>query len=201
MQIPKTCPNCKGTKALLYFDAVYYYVVCDRCGMSGARSMTEEDAVTIWNERGETTFTYEVVQDSSKLVRVLSCDAQRVSKRFPINLPVVITLSHPSGKKVTGIMRNISPYGAFLQLKGGNLSDLPSSVEELTEKRVYVYYKNPVASSEEGEAPKNPIQQIELLPRHMLQETKVIGVGGSFKSPNAAQLESINTLVEYARNR
>ncbi|MCG8531837.1 MAG: PilZ domain-containing protein [Desulfovibrionales bacterium] len=195
---PKICPNCKGTKALLYFDAVYYYIVCERCGMSGARSLTEDDAITLWNSHSETTFTYEKKHGTSTLQRILPCETQRNSRRFPVNIPVVITLTNPHGKKVTGLMRNISPYGAFLRLQGHGLDALPHSVEELTTKRVFVYYKNPLPPS----APKKqrlPLRQLELLPRHMLFDHTNIGVGGCFKSPNASQLRSIQALVDYAR--
>ncbi|WP_290918779.1 Lar family restriction alleviation protein [Halodesulfovibrio sp.] len=207
MLIPKICPNCNGSRTLLYFDAVYYYVVCDQCGMAGARALTEDEALTLWNERGNTSFTYEVVQDSSKLVRAMQCDTQRASKRYPINLPVVLTLSRPTGKKITGVMRNVSYYGAFLQLKGGNVSYIPTSTEALAEQRMFLYYKNPplkhkrdsgdLATSPES----NPIQQIELIPKHMLQTSQSVGVGGCFKSPNAQQLESVQGLVDFARNR
>lgn len=207
MLIPKICPNCNGSRTLLYLDAIYYYVVCDQCGMSGARALTEEEALSLWNEHGDTAFTYEVVQDSSKLVRVMQCDSQRISKRYSINLPVVLTLSRPNGKKITGVMRNVSHYGAFLQLKGGNVSAIPTSAEELAEQRMFLYYKNPVVKKldENGEsvAPvePNPIQQIELIPKHMLQTSQVVGVGGCFKSPNAEQLESVQGLVEFARGQ
>ncbi|SIO38731.1 Lar family restriction alleviation protein [Halodesulfovibrio marinisediminis] len=207
MQIPKICPNCNGSRTLLYFDAIYYYVACEQCGMTGARALSEEEALSLWNERGDTAFTYEVVQDSDKLVRILQCDTQRVSKRYPINLPIVLTLSRPNGKKITGVMRNVSFYGAFLQLKGGNMSAIPASTEELAEQRMFVYYKNPVVKqlNEKGEfvAPveSNPIQQIELIPKHMLQTSQVVGVGGCFKSPNAEQLKSVQGLVEFARGQ
>lgn len=207
MLIPKICPNCNGSRTLLYFDAIYYYVVCDQCGMTGARALSEDEALALWNERGSTTFTYEVVQDSNKLVRVMSCDVQRISKRYPINLPVVLTLSQPNGKKITGLMRNVSPYGAFLQLKGGNLSTIPSTAEELAEQRMFLYYKNPVVKpmdeSDEASTPSesNPIQQIEIIPKHMLQTSQVVGVGGCFRSPNADQLKSVQHLVEFARSR
>lgn len=207
MLIPKICPNCNGSRTLLYLDAIYYYVVCDQCGMTGARALSEEEALALWNERGSTTFTYEIVQDSNKLVRVMPCDTQRISKRYPINLPVVLTLSQPNGKKITGVMRNVSHYGAFLQLKGGDVNAIPSSAEELAEQRMYLYYKNPVlkrtGDDEESVAPpeSNPIQQIELIPKHMLQTSQVVGVGGSFKSPNAEQLKSVQHLVDFARGQ
>ena len=207
MQLPRICPNCSGSKVLLYFDSVYFYLVCDRCGMSGARALGEEDAVDEWNERGDTTFTYEVVQDTSKLVRTFSCESQRASERFAINLPVVIALSSPTGRKVTGVMRNISLYGAFLHLRGGNLSEIPNTVEELSEKRMYMYYKNPPVPSENGESEAdgqrraNTIQQVEFVPRHLLQHSQIIGIGGNFKSPNSQQLESVEELVKFARSK
>ena len=207
MQLPTICPNCSGSKVLLYFDSVYFYLVCDRCGMSGSRALSEEDAVNVWNERGDTTFTYEVVQDTSKLVKTLSCESQRASERFAINWPVVIALSSPTGRKVTGVMRNISPYGAFLHLRGGNLSEIPNTVEELSEKRMYMYYKNPPVPSENGESEAgenklaNTIQQVELVPRHLLQNSQIIGIGGNFKSPNSEQLESVEGLVKFARSK
>lgn len=207
MLIPKICPNCNGSRTLLYFDAIYYYVVCDQCGMTGARALSEDEALALWNERGSTTFTYEVVQDSNKLVRVMPCDTQRESKRYPINLPVVLTLAQPNGKKITGVMRNVSHYGAFLQLKGGNVSAIPSSTEDLAELRMFLYYKNPIVkrADENGEAvaplESNPIQQIELIPKHMMQTSQVVGVGGCFKSPSAEQLTSVQHLVDFARGR
>ncbi|MEZ6854790.1 Lar family restriction alleviation protein [Halodesulfovibrio aestuarii] len=207
MLIPKICPNCNGSRALLYFDAIYYYVVCDQCGMTGARALNEEEALVLWNERSSTSFTYEVVQDSNKLVRVMSCDTQRECKRYPINLPVVLTLFQPNGKKITGVMHNVSYYGAFLQLRGGHVSAIPSSTEELSRLRMFLYYKNPIVkqTDENGSVvaspESNPIQQIEFIPKHMMQSSQVVGVGGCFKSPNGEQLQSVQHLVEFARGR
>lgn len=207
MMIPKVCPNCGGKKGLLYADAIYFFVVCGRCGMSGARALSQRGAVSLWNERGSTAFTYEAVQENAQLVRIMKCDAQRTSKRYPTNLPVVLTLFRPTGKKVTGVMRNVSPHGAFLQFKGGIANAMLRSMEDLLGERMFLYFKRPVVKSadENGETKQTqetpPIQQLEFIPKHFVQSSEVVGVGGNFKSPDAEQLSSIQTLLDFARNR
>lgn len=122
---PVPCTSCSGESTVMAFDGIFYFLVCEKCRKIGPSAESEQGAVEMWNASGDSLFFYGATPPGTKLVRRIPCSERRDSARYTITLPFLMSVGAPTGPTVTGRIRNVSLYGAYLELNGGELSAVP----------------------------------------------------------------------------
>ncbi len=190
------CTGCGGRSVLLQYDGVYYFVSCEQCQKATLRGGSPQEALDMWNNDSSTMFTFGEDLRRSRILKRLECNGRR-DERIVLELPVVISVGGPRGRRVTGNMRNVSHYGAFLELTGGDMSAIPVDMGEFSEQESYVFFKLPKALKDEGPM---GVQMLRFSPRHMYQRREVLGVGGCFVQLKREQMDMLVTLVRHAQD-
>lgn len=196
MELPKPCTGCGGRSVLLQFDGVYYFVSCEQCEKLGPRASAPDDALEMWNANSSTMFLYGEDLRKSRILKRLECQG-RLDTRVSLEIPVVFSVGGPKGRRVTGTIRNISHYGAFLELTGGDMSAVPVDMKELGELETYTFFKlpKPVLSRNNS---ATAVQMFRFKPRHMHQRREILGIGGCFINMKKEHTEVLAVMVEYA---
>lgn len=209
---PKPCASCGGRSALLRFDGVYYFLSCEQCEKSGPRADAPEDAVSLWNSRGATMFHYGEDLRRVRIVRRMECEGGhngRRDDRCAVNIPMVLAVGGERGRRVTGVLRNVSHFGAFMELTGGDLSAVPVDMQDVRDMETFLFFKFPKnltelalrGSNGDGAALRrklDAVQKLRFSPRHVSQKRDVVGMGGCFVKPQGEDLDMLATLVRCA---
>ncbi|UZP66876.1 hypothetical protein N1030_14865 [Desulfovibrio mangrovi] len=197
MELPKPCTGCGGRVVLLQHDGVYHFVSCEQCEKVGPRTDSPEDALEMWNRSSSTMFVYGEDLRKSRIIKRLECQDRR-DDRFVVQIPVVLALGGVRGKRVTGFMRNVSHFGAFLELTGGDVSAVPVGIEEFRHMDTFLFFKCPKEMSKSDGAFPASVQAFRFSPRHLHQRREVVGIGGCFVQLKGEQTDLLDALVRYS---
>ncbi len=198
MSAPKSCAGCGGRSVLLRHDGVYFFVSCEQCEKSGPRGDSPQAALELWDAASAVYFQYGEDMRKSRILKRLECgQSERQSVRCAVDLPVVMTVGGTKSHGVTGVMRNVSFFGAFVELTGGEMGALPLSVDGFADLPAYLHFSLPKALR--ALRPDDPEHLLYRFgPRHMHQRRDKIGLGGCFLQPDREQAEVLSFLVTHA---
>lgn len=195
MSVIQPCTGCGGRTVLLQFDGVYYFTSCEQCHKSGPRGDTAEEAVEFWNSDSSTMFQYGEDLRRSRIIKRMECEDRR-DERIGLQIPAVLSVGGMRGRRVTGTMRNVSNYGAYLELTGGDMSAIPVDMEDLQQMESVVFFKLPKPLCATG---AETLQALQFSARHMYQRREVLGVGGCFVQLKRNQVDALSRLVGHAQ--
>lgn len=197
MELPKPCTGCGGRVVHLQYDGVYYFVSCEQCEKAGPRTDSPEDALVMWNSNSSTMFVYGEDLRKSRILKKMECQDRR-DDRYVVQIPIVLAVGGIRGRRVTGIMRNVSHFGAFLELTGGDVSAVPVGIEDFREMETYLFFKLPKEMPKQEDSADTGVQTFRFSPRHLHQKREVVAVGGCFVQLKTDQAETLTALVNYS---
>ncbi|ABB39766.1 hypothetical protein Dde_2972 [Oleidesulfovibrio alaskensis G20] len=116
MSVPGKCGGCDGRELTLADDGVFRFIVCRRCGRIGPSATEPEDAIELWNRCSDAFFMYDKGPEPSIPVREYAGGERRRSERYVVEIRAVMRLYPFTGAPVPVVVKNLSMYGAYLEV-------------------------------------------------------------------------------------
>ncbi|WP_174406902.1 hypothetical protein [Desulfovibrio subterraneus] len=151
----------------------------------------------MWNSNSSTMFVYGEDLRKSRILKKMECQDRR-DDRFVVQIPIVLAVGGIRGRRVTGVMRNVSHFGAFLELTGGDVSAVPVGIEDFRDMETYLFFKLPKEMPKPEDGADTSVQTFRFSPRHLHQKREVVAVGGCFVQLKTDQTETLTALVNYS---
>lgn len=195
---PLPCANCGWRTAQLCNDGIFYFLMCEKCGKSGLRESSREGAIDQWNDRGADMFLYGEDREKYTVTAVLECTDRRDDTRFKVNCPVVLAMGSPKGPRASGRVKNVSLYGAFIELVSGDMSGIPVQQGELQKQEGFLFCKVPEA---------DPLgaglvtQMFPFGPTHLHMDTTSLSLGGRFVKQRQEHVQALERLIAAHKSR
>lgn len=190
---PLPCINCGWRIVHMCFDNVFYFLSCEKCGKSGLRGSSQEEAIDQWNDHGADMFLYGEDRDSYRTISKIECGDRRDDTRFKVNIPVVLAMGNPKGNRATGKLKNVSLYGAFVELNGGDMSRIPTEPGKLQKVEGYLFCKIPDADVSSATFTTT---MFTFGPTHLHFDKESLSLGGRFLRQRQEHMEALERLIE-----